>query len=304
MLSRNHSRFLVLLCLASIGSVSVLPCFGQRHDLSDADLPALLARVKTNTASNDRLIQQYTSDEVWHNRNFDKNGKTTVDESAKYEHVFLEGLPYRKKVEENGKPLVGKEAAAEEKRYEEAVKERRAMTTRQKWLSLHKTWHFSLPMCCLTTLFENHVVGHEQVDGRDMLVVDSVPRPDAMPKNDEERTALNWRQRAWIDIGDEIFARIDCESLSDQNHTAKGMTIRLDFDRTVDVPSIEGHPARAVWLLKNTTSNFRFKLLWIGATGTTEQTWSNFKKFHVDMRLLEDTMEPADGNAATSLHDR
>lgn len=262
--------------------------------MSDSELNAFLAHVQANVAFNARLTQQYTSDEFFHNRNFDKNGTTTVDESAKYENVFVEGLPYRKRVEANGKPLAGKEANAEQTRYDKAVRERRAMTTEQKRMSLHRTWHFSLPMCCLATLFSNHLVGYEQIDGRDVLVVESFPRPDAKPADKNERGALGWKQKSWIDLADAMFARIEAESLSDQNHIAKGATVRMDFERVIDTQPGEGQKNRAVWLLRAHTSQFRFKLLWVAATGTTEQTWSNFKKFHVDMRLLDDSVVPID----------
>jgi hypothetical protein len=36
---------------------------------------------------------------------------------------------------------------------------------------------------------------------------------------------------------------------------------------------------------------FRVKILFFIGDGITEQSWSDFKKFHVDMRLLLDTVE-------------
>ena len=257
-----------------------------------ANLPALLAQVQANVAKNGKLLEQYTSDEFWHNRNFDKNGKITLDESAKYENVFVEGLPYRKKVEANGKPLAGKEAAAEEERYEKAVSERRLMTTEQKRMSLHMTWHSSLPMCCLSTLFSNRIAGYEQVGGREMVVVESVPRAGAKPSNDDERSALGWREKSWIDLADAMLARVEAESLVDKNHMVRGMTIRMDFDRAIDAPATDGNAERPVWLLRSITNQFRFRFLWAEGSGITEQSWTNYKKFHVDIRLLEDTVTP------------
>jgi hypothetical protein len=225
--------------------------------------------------------------------NFDKNGKVTSDESVKFENVFVEGLPYRRKIEENGKPLSGKEAEAEEIRYEQAVEQRRNLSLEDKRRGLHLTLHSyrTMPSCCLLTLFENRVVRHETLDGRDTVVVESVPKADAKPANANEKSALNWKQTSWIDVEDAMPVRYDAEKLNDDGRTAKGETIRYDFVRLIDVPANKDHPESAVWLLRHVTSNFRFKMLWVSNTGTTEQTWSNFKKFHVDMRLLEDTVE-------------
>lgn len=275
-------------------------CAAQVPALSDADLPALLARLKAKRVVNGKLAEQYTSDEFWHNLNFDKSGKTTVDESAKYENVFVEGLPYRKKIEANGKPLAGKAAAAEEGRYEKAVRERRGMTTEQKRMSLHKTWHSSLPDCCLATLFSNHIAGFEQIDGRDAVVVESVPRPDAKPKDDAERSALGWKQKSWIDLTETMFARMEVESLNDTNHMGKGTTTRIDFERVIDSAPDGDQAGQVVWLPRRIVSKGRFKMLWMDIRMTTEQTWTNYKKFHVDMRLLEDTVTQVGEGAGNS----
>ncbi len=294
---------IALFCLTLNGQTArqqPAPAVEHSAALSEADLPAFLARVQANFTSNGKIAQQYTSDELWRNRSFDKNGKPTVDHSAKYENVFVEGMPYRKKVEENGKALSGKEALAEEKRYNQAVRERRAMTIGQKRMSMHFTWNSSLPMCCLATLFSNHIVGYDRIEGRDVVIIESMPRSDAKPSNDEETSALGWKQKSWIDLSDAIFARIEVESLADISHFVKGTTLRLDFDRIGETPMDGAHPEQAVWLLRRTIGQVRFKLLWMGGSGTTEQTWSNYKKFHVDMHLLEDTVTPVSENSVNS----
>jgi hypothetical protein len=247
--------------------------------------------MKTNLLRNGVLAQQYTSVELWHNVNFDKSGKKTLDDSAKFENVFVEGLPYRKKVEENGKPLTGKAAEEEQKRYDKAVEERRKMSLEEKRRGLHLRFTYSWPLCCLTTLFDNRVVGHETINGRDMMVVGSTPKPDARPANEMEKSALNWKETTWIDVADAMPARIEVELLRDEGHFAKGMTNRIDFERFVDLPATGTQQEQAVWLQQSFVGRFRFKLLWFGATGETDQTWSDFKRFHVDMRLLEDTVE-------------
>jgi hypothetical protein len=121
--------------------------------------------------------------------------------------------------------------------------------------------------------------------------VESVPKVDAKPANVAEKSALRWKQTSWIDVQDAMPVRFDAENLNDDGHMSKGGTIRFDFVRLIDVPANKDQPESAVWLLRYTVSHFRFKVLWIGISGTTEQIWSNFKKFHVDMRLLEDSVQ-------------
>lgn len=274
----------------ALACMLVLTCAAAAQD-NGADVVGLLQRLQASQKSNWKLQQQYTSDELWHNVNYDKNGKKTMDETAKYENVFVEGLPYRKKVEANGKPLSGKAAEEEEKRYDKAVEERRGMSVAQKRHWLHTGFTYSLPICCLTTLFDNRIVGHETIGGRDTIEVESTPKLDAKPANDAEKSSLNWKETTWIDAADAMPARLEVESLKDEGHFARGMTTRIDFVRFVESPSGDGQPQQAVWLQQGVVSKFHFKLMWIGLSGETDQTWSNFKRFHVDMRLLDDSVK-------------
>lgn len=284
-------RFAILLSL-SLLPFSLLSAASAQASLPEGrDLNALLERMEQHSKANGKLAEQYTSVMFWHNRNFDKNGKTTVDESAKYENVFVEGLPYSRKVEKNGKPLTGKDADWEQKRYDKAVEERKKMSLDEKRHSFHVTFHFSLPLSYLTTLFDNRALRRETIDGRQALVVESTPRAGAKPQDKEARTALEWKQTTWIDLQDEMPVRFIAEKLNDENHELKGTIIQLDFLRLVDKPAEGGRPEQSVWLEKESRMKFRFKMFFINADGITEQSWSDFKKFHVDIRLLPDTVE-------------
>lgn len=295
--SRNRCIFVCLLA-----SLVALACTASAQtstpSFSDKDLQSLLIRMQANQQANLLLQQQYTSDELWHNRNFDKNGKLTLDETAKYENIALEGLLYRRKVEQNGKPLSGKEVAAEQARYNKAVAERRAMTPAQKRLSLHRSYNFSLPLAYLATLFDNRALRREQLNGRDTLVVESTPKADAKPANDAEKSSLDWKETTWIDIADAMPARFEAEQLVDKKQFLKGLTIQMDDVRIVDAAGVNGASAKPIWLLNRTVARGQFKMMWIKVSYVTEQSWSNFKRFHVDMRLLDDTMQEVPSSAA------
>ncbi|HWG22393.1 MAG TPA: hypothetical protein VG225_17850 [Terracidiphilus sp.] len=282
----------ILLCYVSVAAAmprAAAPALSPAG--SPIDLSALFAHMNTAMQSNGKLAQQYTSDELWHNLNYNKSGKLTDDESARYENVFVEGLPYRRKVEQNGKPLTGKAAEQEEARYEKAVRERRSLSLQQKRSLFHFTAHYSWPLCCLATLFDNRILRRELVNGRDIVVVESTPKPGAHPANDHEKTSLDWKETTWIDVAEAMPARIEVESLTDTPHMEKGATNRLDFIRIADTSASTDKPASAVWLESHFLASFHFKVMWVNLSGSTEQTWSNFKKFRVDMRLLENTVE-------------
>jgi hypothetical protein len=256
---------------------------------SGAELQALLVRMKSNMNKNGLLAEEYTSVEDWHNLNFDKKGKTTVDESAKYENVFVEGLPYQRKVEEDGKPLTGKAAAKEEQRYERAVDQRKHMTLDQQRGFFHRTFHSGMPLDYLGTLFNNRVTGETMLNGRKTLVVESTPKADAKPANAQEKTALSWKETTWIDEADDFPVQIEAVALENVAHFVKGMRFRITWER-LDPPASDPS-AEPVWVVKQTLGEGQIKILVFGGRARTEQDYSDYKKFRVDVRLLPGSVE-------------
>jgi len=252
-------------------------------------LQGLLVRMKANMAKNGLLAEQYTSVEYWHNLNWGKKGKKTDDESAKYENVFVEGLPYQRKVEEDGKPLIGKAAKKEEQRYEKAVDERKHMTLDQKRSFFHPTSHTGLPIDYLTTLFDNRVTGEVMLNGRKTYVVESVPKPDAKPTDAQEKTALCWKETTWIDVADNVPAQMEAVALENVAHSVKGMRIRLTWERLEPSPDDKG--GQPVWAEKEFVGQGQVKWFFFSGRVRTEQDYSDWRKFEVDVRLLPDSVK-------------
>lgn len=287
-----HGLWFLLANRSICGLLLISPAAAQTRQLSDHDLPALLIRMQENMAENARISEQYTSSEVRHTRNsFADGGNFGEDVSTKFENVFVEGIPYKRKVEANGKPLSVEEAAAEQTRLDTAVMERRAMPLEQKRKFFRAGYHSSLPVCCLATMFDNRVIGREQIDGRDLLVVESHPKAGAKPSSKQEKSALDWKETTWIDIADLMPARLEAELLKDREQFEKGMTARIEYMRLLEPGVGTGIVMKAVWLQSRSISSFRFRTRWNDGSGTTEETWSNYKRFKVDIRLLEDSMQ-------------
>ena len=254
-------------------------------------LMTLLDRMERNLKVNDLEALQYTNDELYENRNFDKHGKVTVDETSRYETVFVEGLPYRRKVEENGKPLRGKQAAAEAKRYEETVAARRQMEVEAKRRSmLSRTWHFELPLRYLPRLFDNRVVSHEQVDGRDVVVVESTPRVGAIGSSAAEQSALRKKETTWVDAEDAMPVRVEMTQLVDGELLA-GSTFRFDYERRKETLAKASEGSAPVWLIHHADMKGAGKFYWMTLRFESEQTYTNYRRFRVDVRLLDDSVE-------------
>jgi len=284
----------LLLCLHSIAPTAraqvALGAF------SEPDFPKLLANMQANLKANRESELEYTSFELYHNQNWDKSGKLTLDESEKFENIPIEGILYRHKIEHNGKPLAGKEAEEEQKRYDKAIAERRAMTPEQKRMSFHLTVHFhQLPVCCLGTLFDNRILRREQWNGRDTLVIESTPSPEAKPANNDEKSALNWKETTWIDLADEMPVRIEATLLADVDPMKRGNSLILEYQRVLGRSEKDGQPGKPVWLLSEAVFHGNAKVMGFDRSFTTEQIWSEFKRFQVDVRILDSPAREVQG---------
>jgi len=293
-------------CQGRIGSLllfSVVTCCGltisgaafaqkEAAALSGEELISLLQHMHANIKANDKLAQQYACDDLVQESYFNKKGKKLRDDSEKVETLFVDGLPYHHIVEENGKPLNDRKLVSEQK-HQDAPSELgkgfdfafdiRAADPRNSFYS-------ALPICCLATLFENRVLGHEQINGRDNLVIESVPKvnPDAVTS--VERTALDWKETTWIDVDDLMPTRYEVELLHDRSYMLKGTTERREFFRLEDTSDPNGRSTGAVWLWRFSEGHSRLK----GSRGLLvimfEDTSYNFKKFKVDIRVDADSM--------------
>lgn len=155
-----------LLCVFML---ALLPALAYARPLEDDGPAALLKRVITNLDANELKAENYTFVEDYHNMNYDKNGKVRVDDTARFETVFVERTPYRRKVEENGKPLSRKAAKEEEKKYQAAVAERRRMNAELKNTLFHREFRFGIGYGEWPDLFVATSGGDEIVDGHEVI---------------------------------------------------------------------------------------------------------------------------------------
>jgi len=65
-----------------------------------------------------------TYDLLEHSQNFNQKGNVLREITRRYEVIYIADLSYQHLLEINGKPLGGQDLADEQKRYEDAVRER------------------------------------------------------------------------------------------------------------------------------------------------------------------------------------
>jgi hypothetical protein len=246
--------------------------------------------MEANRHANSRLASRYTYDWTSSCKIYSPGDKLLSANSTKWESVNIDGIGYVRIVEENGKPFTGKRQLAEQKRSDTLGQLGKDydfvfQVVRQN----PRNYIYSdLPISYLDTLFDNRVLGHQSINGRDNLVVESIPKFDAKPLSDRAKTALDWRQTIWIDVEDEMPTRYDVELLNRKNFLLAGTITSIEFTRLPVAPSGDVKLPPNVWLLHNNSGHFLF---WPTNSEVLKSDYYNYKRFQADARVLQDSVQ-------------
>ena len=305
MFRKNGAALLLSVCaICWTGMNPITPTHAQQfpNDPSDQELTQLLQRVQSNWRSNKVIAHQYVSDESTHTVAWNMKGKKLRDHTEKGESVFANGAWYYRIVERDGKPLsVEKQLSAQ--RHLDAVSELSKGFDFEFDLrdaNPRDSVYSALPICCLTELFENRIVGYEQIDGHDTLVVESTPNANTNWGSPENRTALDWKETTWIDASDLMPVQIEVELINDKGFLLKGSTETEEIVKMQFANGVADQPKEKVWLIQTTTGRFDLKFLRSYQTELYEDRSYNFRRFTADVHVLADSAATLPNQASDS----
>jgi hypothetical protein len=251
-------------------------------------MPAQLADIASKgIEASSTITRKYTYVETEHNQNF-IDGQLEVNHTIVTENIFIHGLPYMRKTAVDGKPLEGKDLKHETALYEDAVKKRTALDEAAR-ANLERHALRSSSRTDLNKLDQNFqlsVLGHEDVDGHDCVILDAIPKPD--------NTASANARHIRVDIDSTSLDVLDIrfEFLADDNGFSKGSI--LDTRYTV----IDGVPLASAqtW---DTTVHFK-ELLDKAIRIHRDITWTNYRRFHATVTIQAYVEAPADPPPSTT----
>lgn len=248
----------------------------QDPGVNRSPVDVLLRAAVDRTLRNRQKALAFTYQIDYRNKNFSMSGQLLADYSAKYEVVFVAGLPFRKQTEENNRPLTGKALESEQKRYDQAFDERSRMSLDQKRDYLRRERNLDIPMQLLPDLFTCKITGTERVESRPAFVIACDPRQDLRLSDEEQQRAVRKRVTLWVDQQDLVVSRLDAVLVGDDASLRKGSAASIEFSR------IDG-----IWVPKRTDVQFTTKAGMEVVRGNTEEENSQFHRFRVDVRLLD-----------------
>jgi hypothetical protein len=220
-------------------------------------------------------------------RHLDSAGKLASEDSEAWETVILFGRPYHKTTERHGKPLSPEEQKKEQGKIDRATAklERESPQERQTHLADYekerekdRAFLREIP-----DAFDFRLEGEEKIDGREAWVIHAAPKVGYRPKHGDAHAFKKVEGKIWIDKSEFQWVRLEAKTIDTISwglclaRLNPGATLVFEQTRVND----------EVWLPKRelVSGSGRFVLL-RRVSEQQETTWNNYRKFHVDSKIV------------------
>lgn len=254
------------------------------------DFNAFTAQVKTRLQTDADLQTGYSFTERRVEQKLDGSGKVKGQDVKVFEvYPALPGEePYRRLIEENGKPVPVATLEKKDRERREHVEEyarehaqptesdrRKAAQAYQKWLKERRE-----EIDDIFNVFDVRMIGRERIDGHDTIRFSLTPIPKARPRTESGDMMRHFTANAWISESDYELVRVEVEAV-DTVSFGLGLLARLHKGATATYQrrKVNGE----IWLPAQVTYRGSGRVLLVRRMrlgGVSE--FSNYRKFDVD----------------------
>jgi len=222
-----------------------------------------------------------------HERHFDSHNYVTSEHQEAWETIILDGQPFRRMLERDGKPLPVEEQRKQQQKLDKAAAELESETPEQKQRRAagyekarrrERAFLLEIP-----DAYDFRLEGNDKVDGHDVWVVSGVPKPGYRAKSRDGAALLKIRGKMWIGKAGYQWVRLEAqttETISFGWFLARlnpGAKLVLEQTRIND----------EVWLPKREYLSGSGRIALVKRIAEDQEiTWSDYKKFRVDSKLV------------------
>jgi hypothetical protein len=222
-------------------------------------------------------------------RHLDSNGRTKSVDTEAWETLVLYGAPHRRIVERNGKPLSPDEQRKQQEKLDKAIakldretpdQRQRRMAELEKQRQKDREFLREIP-----EMYDFRLEGDAKVDGYDAWVIAATPKVGYQPKLRDAKPLLKIKAKVWIDKAEYQWVRLEAE-------TTDTISFGLFLARLSAGAKLVFEQTRIndeVWLPKREFSSGTGRLgLVKKITMEQELTWSNYRKFQVESKVVSE----------------
>ena len=250
------------------------------------DAESIIRRSLERDTMNAARLRNYTYIENQQSQTLDNSGASVKTETSTFDVVNLYGSQYRRRIAKNGRPLEGKEKQKADEEFEKEVRKREQETPeqrakreadREKERAKARRFLQEIPKAYYLKLARA-----ETIDGLPVWVIEATPRPDFHPSVKHADMLKKVRGKVWIDQSNYQWVRAEAEVV--QPITFGGFLATLG--RGARMTFLQTRVNEEVWLPAKVTARIDGRLLMKHFSVAAETTFSDYRKFQVDSRLL------------------
>jgi hypothetical protein len=265
---------------------SLISCAQSPIGEPQPDAVGIIRTSLERNSSNESRLKDYTYTENAETRTLDKLGAVEKTERTTFEVLNLFGRPYKRRVGKDGHALEGKEKERADQEFEKEVHKRERETEeqsrkrqeeREKERAESRKFLQEIP-----SAYSFKIAGEETLDGMPVWVIDAEPRQDFHSAVKRADLLKKMRGRLWIDKESFQWVRAQVEMI--EPISFGGFLAKLD--RGAKMTFLQKRVNAEVWLPLNATVQFDARLFVKHYRMAGETTWSNYRKFSVDSRVL------------------
>jgi hypothetical protein len=231
-------------------------------------------------------LKDYTWIAHSNERHFDSNGKVKSEDKSAWETVMLDGEPYRRMLERNGRPLAPAEQRKEEEKLDKSAARLEHETPEQKQQRLaeyekrrRKEREFLRE---IPEAYDLRIEGETKVDGDDVWVIAGTPRAGYQPKDRDAKAFPKIQGKIWVDKTNYQWVRVEAQTTGTISF---GLVLarlnpgaRLVFEQT--------RAGDNLWLPKRLYLQGAGRLALLKRIAMDQEiTWSGYRKFQVDTKI-------------------
>lgn len=132
-----------------------------------------------------------------------------------YQVTMIEGSPYNRLIAVNDHSLSSAQETQEKRKLRQEIAKRRrespsARSRRMAKYQRERQQDHAL-MQEMGRAFAFRLIGGEQLNGRDVYVLEATPRPDYMPKSHQTRVLTGMKGKLWVDKKEYQWVKVEAE---------------------------------------------------------------------------------------------
>jgi hypothetical protein len=278
---RLPTIFLLLAVAASPAQTADLP-----ETLDQSQIQSLIREAAEKDAENDKKQRDYTYIERTEEHRLDGKGSVKSTETRTREIMIVYEEPIERLIEKDDKPLSASDATKEEERIQKIIDKRknesekdRAKRLKQEEKDREEARDF---VSEIADAYNFHLVGTENIEGRETYAIDAEPRPGFQPHVKGAQFLPKFRFRVWIDKTEKQWVRIDALAIDTVSlggflaRFHKGCRIVIEETRVNDEVWLPEHMAVKIDVRLALLKNFNID---------QDVTYKDYKKFRTDTKI-------------------